>query len=102
MRQRSEPDAGYYDFRVPPGSIADGRAVRDVRWPAGSTLVSVRRGTEVMVPDGGTVLRPGDVVTAFGTEESKQRMIERMNTGAEEPTAEIEIGPVPGEPPGQG
>jgi CIC family chloride channel protein len=104
LRQRIDPDASYYDFRVPPGSIADGRAVRDVRWPAGSTLVSVRRGTDVMVPDGGTMLRAGDVVTAFGTGESKQRMIDRMNTGAEEPTAEIEIGPLrEGEgPPRQG
>ncbi len=104
LRQRIDPDAGYYDFRVPPGSIADGRAVRDVRWPAGSTLVSVRRGTDVMVPDGGTVLRSGDVVTAFGTRESKERMIDRMNTGAEEPTAEIELGPLqgPAEPPNQG
>jgi CIC family chloride channel protein len=104
LRQRIDPDASYYDFRVPPGSIADGRAVRDVRWPAGSTLVSVRRGTDVMVPDGGTMLRAGDVVTAFGTGESKRRMIDRMNTGAEEPTAEIEIGPIRdlGESPNQG
>lgn len=97
LRQRIDPDAGYYDFRVPVGSIADGRAVRDVRWPAGSTLVSVRRGTDVMIPDGGTVLRSGDLVTAFGTAESKQRMIDRMNTGAEEPTAEIELGRLRGE-----
>ena len=57
-----------------------------------------------MVPDGGTMLRSGDVVTAFGTRESKDRMIDRMNTGAEEPTAEIELGPIPGpgEPPNQG
>ncbi len=104
LRQRIDPDAGYYDFRVPSGSIADGHAVREIRWPAGSTLVSVRRGTEVVVPDGGTMLRAGDVVTAFGTGESKQRMIDRMNTGAEEPTAEIEIVPLPdaGEPPYQG
>jgi CIC family chloride channel protein len=104
LRQRMDPDAGYYDFQVPVGSIADGRAVRDVRWPAGSTLVSVRRGTEVVVPDGGTVLRAHDVVTAFGTDASRQRMIDRMNTLAEEPTAEIEIGPLrdAGEPPKQG
>ena len=100
LRQRMDPDAGYYDFQVPVGSIADGRAVRDVRWPAGSTLVSVRRGTEVVVPDGGTVLRAHDVVTAFGTDASKQRMIDRMNTLAEEPTAEIDLGSNAGtEPP---
>ena len=58
----------------------------------------------MIVPDGGTVLRAHDVVTAFGTDASKQRMIDRMNTLAEEPTAEIEIGPLrdAGEPPKQG
>lgn len=91
FRQRVEPDAVYYDFRIPPGSMADGRLVRDVKWPRGSTLVSVRRGTAVLVPDGSTVLRSGDVVTAFGTEVSRARMIERLNAGADEPTAEIRL-----------
>lgn len=87
--QRTQPDAGYYDFRVPLGSIADGRRVREVSWPEGSTLVSVRRNRDVLVPDGDTTLRAGDVVTAFGTTSSRQRMIERLNAGADEPTAEI-------------
>jgi predicted transcriptional regulator len=91
FKQRTEPDAQYYDFRIPAGSMADNRAVRDVRWPHGSTLVSVRRGTDVQVPRGDTVLHAGDVVTAFGTDVSKARMIERLNAGAEEPTAEIEV-----------
>ncbi|MDX1449849.1 MAG: chloride channel protein, partial [Acidimicrobiia bacterium] len=91
LRQRTDPRASYYDFRIPPGSIADGKAVREVRWPEGSTLVSVRRGTEVLVPGGSTVLVANDVVTAFGTETSRQRMIERLNAGADEPTAEILI-----------
>lgn len=93
LRQRVDPRAGYYDFRVPPGSMADGSAVRDVRWPEGSTLVSVRRGTEVLVPGGATVLAANDVVTAFGSESSRERMIERLNAGADEPTAEILILP---------
>jgi K+/H+ antiporter YhaU regulatory subunit KhtT len=93
LRQRVDPQASYYDFRVPPGSIADGKAVRDMRWPEGSTLVAVRRGTEVLVPGGSTVLVANDVVTAFGTEASRARMIERLNAGADEPTAEILILP---------
>ncbi|HVR31735.1 MAG TPA: chloride channel protein [Acidimicrobiia bacterium] len=97
LRQRVDPRAGYYDFRVPPGSMADGSAVRDVRWPEGSTLVSVRRGTEVLVPGGATVLAANDVVTAFGSESSRERMIERLNAGADEPTAEILVLP-PDEP----
>ena len=91
LAQRTHPGAGYYDFRIPPGSMADGRAVSEVAWPEGSTLVSVRRGREVLVPTGTTTIRHGDVVTAFGTETSKERMIERLNAGADEPTAEIEL-----------
>ncbi len=91
LAQRTDPGAGYYDFRIPLGSVADGRRVREVAWPEGSTLVSIRRGRDVLVPTGSTVLLPGDVVTAFGTDVSKRRMIDRLNAGAEEPTAEIEL-----------
>jgi K+/H+ antiporter YhaU regulatory subunit KhtT len=92
LAQRTDPGAGYYDFRIPLGSIADGRRVREVSWPEGSTLVSIRRNREVLVPTGSTLLLPGDVITAFGTESSKRRMIERLNAGADEPTAEVELG----------
>ena len=92
LAQRTDPGAGYYDFRIPPGSMADGRAIREVSWPEGSTLVSVRRDRLVLVPTGKTVLNQGDVVTAFGTETSKTLMIERLNAGAQEPTAEIMLG----------
>ncbi|HEY6634168.1 MAG TPA: CBS domain-containing protein, partial [Acidimicrobiia bacterium] len=91
LAQRTDPGAGYYDFRVPIGSVADGRRVRDVSWPEGSTLVSVRREREVLVPSGDTELVAGDVVTAFGTPSSRQRMIDRLNAGADEATAEIPI-----------
>jgi CIC family chloride channel protein len=89
LAQRTAAGAGYYDFRVPPGSIADGRAIREVSWPEGSTLVSIRRERDVMVPNGNTVLLPGDLITAFGTSASKERIIERLNAGADEATAEI-------------
>ena len=92
LAQRTDPGAGYYEFRIPPGSMADGRSIREVAWPEGSTLVSIRREREVQVPSGDTVLRKGDVVTAFGTITSKDRMIERLNAGADEPTAEIWLG----------
>lgn len=91
LAQRTDPGAGYYDFRVPVGSIADNRQVREISWPEGSTLVSIRRNRRVLVPNGDTRLLPGDVITAFGTEASKRRMIERLNAGADEPTAEIPV-----------
>lgn len=91
LAQRVDPGAGYYDFRIPLGSIADGRMVREVGWPEGCTLVSIRRHRDVLVPTGDTLLLPGDVVTAFGTDVSKRQMIERLNAGADEPTAEIDL-----------
>ncbi|MGH8913302.1 MAG: chloride channel protein, partial [Acidimicrobiia bacterium] len=91
LAQRTDPGAGYYEFRIPPGSMADGRAIREVVWPEGSTLVSIRRERKVLVPTGDTLLQDGDVITAFGTAASKGRMIERLNAGADVPTAEIPI-----------
>lgn len=102
LAQRTAPGAGYYDFRIPVGSVADGRMLREVAWPEGSTLVSIRRGLEVLVPSGGTVLLPGDVVTAFGTDVSKRRMIDRLNSGADEPTAEIVLGELGEDDPEEG
>ena len=49
-------------------------------------MVSIRRERNVMVPSGDTVLLNGDLITAFGTPTSKERMIERLNAGAEEVT----------------
>ncbi len=102
LAQRTAPGAGYYDFRIPQGSVADGRMLREVAWPEGSTLVSVRRGLEVLVPSGSTMLLPGDVVTAFGTDVSKRRMIDRLNSGADEPTAEIVLGELGEDDPEEG
>ena len=59
LAQRTDPGAGYYEFRIPPGSMADGRAIREVAWPEGSTLVSIRRERQVQVPSGDTVLSEG-------------------------------------------
>lgn len=91
LRERVDPGAHYYEFQVPVDSMADGRTVREINWPEGSTLVSVRRGTEVMVPTGNTQILAGDLITAFGTSGSQTRVIERLNASAGERTAEIAI-----------
>lgn len=97
LAQRTSAGAGYYDFRVPAGSIADGQPIRDVSWPEGSTLVSIRRERVVIVPRGDTVLLGGDLITAFGTATSKDRVVERLNAGADEPTAEVSLAEIEAE-----
>lgn len=95
FRLRTDPGAGFFDFRIPPGSPAGGRLLKEVAWPEGATLVSVRRDRNVMIPSGNTSLAVGDVITAFGTGEARNRLIERLNAGADEPTAEFMLDDVP-------
>jgi len=97
LRVRTDPGASFFDFRVPKGSSADGKLLKEVVWPEGCTLVSVRRERDVMVPDGDTRLELGDVVTAFGTVGARNRVIERLNATAEEPTAEIMLADIEAE-----
>ena len=43
------------------------------------------------MPTGDTLLQAGDVVTAFGTTRGQNRLIDRLNATADEPTAEIQL-----------
>jgi len=50
---------------VAAGSVVDGAAVRQVRWPERTILTGVQRGTQAIVPGGDTDLRAQDVVVAL-------------------------------------
>ncbi len=52
-----------YTFSVEKGSLAERREVRDILWPAGARVKELHRGEEVILPDGKTVLRGGDLLT---------------------------------------
>ncbi len=79
-RQRlwARPDAEFFEFHIPEGSMADGRPLKEVHWPAGCTLVAVRRGRAVMIPDGNTELLAGDIVTGFGASGARSQVMERL------------------------
>jgi len=50
---------------LPEDSPAINKEVKDIHLPPDSVLVSIVRGEEVIVPKGGTVLKPGDDVIAL-------------------------------------
>ena len=89
LRLRTHPGADFFDFAIPRGSVADGRLVKEVPWPAGLTVVSVRRGTSVTVPNGNTVLNSGDVLTGFGPPGGRERLAERLSASAD-PAPEVD------------
>jgi Trk K+ transport system NAD-binding subunit len=75
--------ARFYDLEIPAGSIADGRLIKEVPVPSGCTIVSVRRGDEIIVPDGKTRLEAGDVLTVFARREPRTQLAERLRAGTE-------------------
>ena len=85
-RQRiwTRPDAEFFEFHIPAGSTADGEQLKDVRWPSGCTLVAIRRGRAVLVPEGNTTLQDGDIVTAFGEPGARNQVIEGLSAVPEE------------------
>ena len=71
VQQRTQPGASFFEVTLQPESPSAGARVRDIVWPEGATLVSIRRGERVIIPHGDTVLRGSDTITAFGTGDSR-------------------------------
>jgi len=88
LQARTASDTDFHSVIVPAGSVADGQALRHVAIPADSTIVSVRRGTDVVVPDGNTQLLAGDVLTVFSRGGGHLRLFDRLSA---EDTAEMDV-----------
>ncbi|MCL1598294.1 MAG: chloride channel protein, partial [Actinomycetia bacterium] len=73
-RIRSQPGADFFELTVEEDSPIANKAIAEVPWPKDIVLVSIRRGTAVLVPHGDTPLRIGDVLTVFGTKESESEI----------------------------
>lgn len=63
---------------VEEGSSLDGTRISEVSWPKECLLVSVRRGTQEIIPRGRTSLQVGDVVTVLTREEEEAPIHDRM------------------------
>ncbi|MEA2024248.1 MAG: chloride channel protein [Actinomycetota bacterium] len=87
MRVRTQPGAAFFEAPVRRGSPIIGSLVKDVRWPEGAVLVSIRRGSAVLIPHGSTAIELGDAITLFGTGESREQLGFLMEP-AQDPTSE--------------
>lgn len=67
VRLRSQPGAAFFESTIVRASPLANTNVRDVPWPEGAILVSIRRDTSVLIPHGNTRIEPGDRLTFFGT-----------------------------------
>jgi CIC family chloride channel protein len=69
-RIRSQPGADFFDVAIAEDSVLANRDVASIPWPEDLVLVSVQRGSSVLVPHGDTMIRVGDQLTVFGTPEA--------------------------------
>ena len=74
VKVRTQPGTGFFEAMVRRGTPIVGWQVKDVRWPEGAILVSIRRGSSVLIPHGETVIEVGDTITVFGTGESREEL----------------------------
>ena len=88
LRAHVAPGAEFHDVEIPAGSVADGRLLKEIPIPGGVTVVSIRRGLQVMVPDGNTRLRSGDHVTVFARPGGNVQLLERLRAGD---TGELDV-----------
>jgi len=70
----TQPGAAFFEATIRRGTPIVGWRVMDVRWPSGAILVSIRRGSSVLIPHGQTYLEVGDTITVFGTGESREEL----------------------------
>jgi Trk K+ transport system NAD-binding subunit len=71
-RIRSQPGADFFEASVEENSSIANKMISEVTWPDDIVLVSIRRGTAVLVPHGDTQIRIQDVLTIFGTPECEE------------------------------
>ncbi len=67
LHMGSEGETEYVRLELPADAWAVGKRVSELPLPRECVLVSVRRGREVIIPHGDTLLQPGDRITIFTT-----------------------------------
>jgi len=65
------------EIAIQPGAKCDGFAVRDVEWPRDCVIASVRRGSNLFIPRGETILHAGDALV-FVAEEEARKTVETL------------------------
>jgi CIC family chloride channel protein len=79
-RIRTQPGADFFEATVREESPIVNTMVAEIVWPDDSVLVSIQRGSTVLVPHGKTPIRAGDVITAFGSPAANRGFSSLMET----------------------
>ncbi len=69
------------DIAIKEGTTAAGKTIKDVGLPPNVLVIAIERGDEVIIPDGGTVLQPGDSVFVFIRKNLADRVFNMFSVG---------------------
>jgi len=64
------------EIAIQPGADCDGVAIRDVEWPRDCVIASVRRGSNLFIPRGETILKAGDTLVYVAEGQARKTVIE--------------------------
>jgi CIC family chloride channel protein len=79
VRLAAFSDQEVLELRVAPDSPAAGNCIRDIDWPEGCIVASVRRGGRQIVPDGATTLYPNDALTVVTRQAQRDALSKLVN-----------------------
>lgn len=65
------------------GSVLDGMAVRDFKWPKETLLMAIRRGEDSLLPHGDTVIHGGDTLVILTDASRRAAVRKRLHELAE-------------------
>lgn len=68
-----------WEFAVEYSSPADGKKVKELKWPDHFLLVAIKRGQEETIPNGNTLLTGGDYVVGLLPKEELDTISEKMS-----------------------
>lgn len=71
--------AGICSITLPENSALDGIALRDIKFPAGSLVISLIRKEELTIPNGSTVLQKGDELVAVAGEKVQKALVKTLS-----------------------
>ena len=63
------------EIAIQPRAQCDGKMVKDVQWPRDCVIASVRRGSRLFIPRGGTILNAGDVLVFVAEGPAREEVI---------------------------
>ncbi len=82
MRVEEGEGTEYIRVDLPDDAWAVGKRLRDIPIPEECVFVSIRRGRQLIIPHGDTVLQPGDRITIFTTKECEPEITRILYEGA--------------------